>query len=394
MNILFLSRWFPYPADNGSKIRIRQILTALATSHKVMLLSFSDQRPENLDSLAQKHGLDKIDVVLWKPYEPNSSKAKLGFFSPTPRSIIDTYSDQMEKSIRDLLSKQNFDLLIASQLSMASYYNCFSGKNALLEELELGIFYERAVSSSSLLKRLRHTLTWFKLRQYLSNLLNHFHACTVVSDEEKKLLTRYVPSFQSTNIEIIQNCIELNNYSSVSAIPSANQIIFTGSFRYHANYEAMLWFVRHVYPIIRESLPETQLIITGDHANMPFPPTDGVVLAGFVDDINKYIKSSWVSIAPLWSGGGTRLKILEAMGLGTPVVSTTKGAEGLDAQPGEHLLIADTAETFANHVLAILRDKPTHDRLALQAKEFVKNKYNWDLVLPRFLGLVERIGKM
>jgi glycosyltransferase involved in cell wall biosynthesis len=116
----------------------------------------------------------------------------------------------------------------------------------------------------------------------------------------------------------------LNGYESYQSALVPNQLIFSGSFRYQANYEAMLWFISEVFPKILERVPDAQLIITGDHANLSIPPVSNVTLVGHVSDINTLIASSWVSLAPLLSGGGTRLKILEAMA-GTPVVSTSKG---------------------------------------------------------------------
>ena len=103
----------------------------------------------------------------------------------------------------------------------------------------------------------------------------------------------------------------------------------------------MQWFVGRVFPLILEQIPDVELIITGDHANLPLPKTQNVTLAGYVDDIKSLVASCDVSLAPLWSGGGTRLKILEAMACGTSVVATSKGAEGLLVQNGRHLLITD-----------------------------------------------------
>ena len=153
----------------------------------------------------------------------------------------------------------------------------------------------------------------------------------------------------------------------------------------------MLWFVGQVFPKVLARVPDAHLIITGEHDNLPLPPVSNVTLVGHVSDINMLIASSWVSLAPVLSGGGTRLKILEAMAIGTPVVSTSKGAEGLDAIAGEHLLVADTPHEFAEDVVKILRSKDLRDQVATKAHQFVKEKYDWDAVMPRFLQLVERI---
>ena len=140
MNILFLSRWFPYPQDNGSKIRIHNILTNLAKSNDVTLVSFVDQAGINPDSYRQYSKVSNIEVVPWKPYSSGSLKAILGLFKSTPRFILDTYSLEMDSLIRNIIKQSNFDLICASQLSMASYFSCFGGIPAIFEELEIGLF--------------------------------------------------------------------------------------------------------------------------------------------------------------------------------------------------------------------------------------------------------------
>jgi glycosyltransferase involved in cell wall biosynthesis len=219
-------------------------------------------------------------------------------------------------------------------------------------------------------------------------LLHSFQLCTVVSERERELFVRTFPEHKH-KIEVVPNCIDVESYRGVRAEPKPNHLIFSGPFRYRANYDAMQWFIREVYPQIVERIPDTHLIITGDHEDLPLPPAKNVIRAGNVKDIKSLIASCSVSLAPLWVGGGTRLKILEAMALGTPVVSTSKGSEGLGVTDGEHLLIADTAEAFAAGVLAILEDSNLRQQLAIAARRFVENHFSWDAKLPRFLQLVD-----
>lgn len=392
MNILFLSRWFPFPPDNGSKLRIYHLLNGLSKSHNVTLLSFIDSPPPMPEQLESYRVCSDIKVVPWKAYNARSLKALLGLLSLFPRFIIDTYSPQMEVLIREAISKKSFDLVIASQLSMASYYPYFNGIPALFEEIELGIFHDQAINNvGSPIKRFRPNLTWFKLRRYFSRILNTFRVCTVVSEREQKLFIDSFPKFRE-RIKVIPNCVNVSEYKDLEVKPKPNSLIFSGSFNYGANYEAMNWFVREVYPRILDRIPDANLIISGDHANKPLPSMKNITLTGYVDDIRSLIASCSVSIAPLWSGGGTRLKILEAMAIGVPVVSTSKGAEGLGAQDGEHLLIADDPEAFAESVIKILKDENFRDHLSTNANRFVKENYDWSAVMPRFMNLVEQVS--
>ncbi|HEY6072609.1 MAG TPA: glycosyltransferase [Anaerolineales bacterium] len=390
MKILFLSRWFPYPLDNGSKIRIYHLLRALNTRHEVTLLSFIDQPGRDMDVPEIRAICSEVHGVVWKEFNPESREARLGFLSLKPRSIIDTFSEEMAQKITGLLRSQKFDLVVASQLPMAAYYPNFLHMPALFEELELGLSYEDSHQATDWKKGLRRSLTWFKLRHYLDRLISAFQGVTVVSEAERALVLRLFPGLK--NVTVVPNCVNFEDYQTVPVEPKPNQIIFTGSFRYHANYEAMRWFVGEVFPLVLQKIPDAELVITGDHAGLTLPSVTNIDLAGYVEDIHSMIASAAVSIAPLWSGGGTRLKILEAMAIGTPVVATSKGAEGLEVVNGDHLSISDDPEGFSECIIQLMKNSDLRRRIADCAKRLVKDKYSWERTGPEYVKLVENLA--
>jgi polysaccharide biosynthesis protein PslH len=387
MKILFLSRWFPFPVNNGSKIRISNLLRGLGQQNDVTLLSFNDQPDTPPDTAELLSICSSVHSVPWREFDPKSTSAKLGFLSWMPRSIIDTFSSEMAEKITELIGNSEFDLIIASQLQMAAYFPYFQNIPALFEELEIGLVHGQAFSADGKI-RLRHALTWFKLRMYLSRLLDAFQAVTVASEREEMLVRQNFPHVK--DVFLFPNCINMDEYRQVQVEPRSNTLIFTGSFRYRANYEAMQWFVIKVFPLVLEKIPDAELIVTGDPAGLSLPIMKNVTLAGHVDDIKSQIAASTLALAPLWIGGGTRLKILEAMAIGTPVVATTKGAEGLDAVSGEHLLIADDPMQFSEHVLRLLSDSSLRQRISQNAAILVSEKYDWKHVLPGFSSLLTK----
>lgn len=232
------------------------------------------------------------------------------------------------------------------------------------------------------------------MKFYLRQVLKNFRVCTVVSNIEAVRVRHMAPGFEA--ISTIPNGVDLDGYISAmkgrDAIkPDKNSMIFAGSFRFSANYDAMQWFVAEVLPKIRAVTPSANLVITGDHAGLPLPSTDNITLAGFVDDVQSMVANAAISVAPIRQGGGTRLKILEAMALHTPVVATSKGAEGLDVRDGEHLLIADTPDAFAQAVVSLLQNAELRHRIAQNAYGLVRAQYDWRVIMPRFLDLVERV---
>jgi glycosyltransferase involved in cell wall biosynthesis len=390
MKILFLSRWFPFPPNNGSKIRIYHLLRELSKFHDVALFSFYDPQETSVVPPEQYPFCSEVCLVPWKEFDAKSRRARLGFFNLSPRFLLDTYSPQMEALIRDAVTSQAYDLIIASQLSMASYYPLFGRVPAIFEEVELGVFFDQAFHSDHWVDRFRHKLTWFKLQLYFSRLLDFFAACTVVSEQERQIFIKHFPDV-AHKVNVLPNCISLEDYQGLKIDVHQHQMIFTGSFRYKPNYDAMLWFVRSVFPLVLKQISDAKLIITGDHANLPLPGTENIRFAGYVDDIKSLIASCAVSLVPLWSGGGTRLKILEAMAIGTPVVSTSKGAEGLIVQNGKHVLIADQPEVFAENVIKVMCEQDLRDSLSVNALRLVKEHYDWKTVIPKFLVLLDKV---
>jgi glycosyltransferase involved in cell wall biosynthesis len=389
MRILFLSNWYPYPSDNGSKLRIYQLIKLLSEEHSVSLLSFTDrpseQHPQELEGLC-----DSIHVVKRKKYNPHRFRSILGLLSRRPRSFVDTYSHEMAAHIRREIAEHTYDLVLASELDMAAYRPLFANTASILEDLELGIVKVLVSNSPTWWTKIRRMLTWIKLQNYLRHILPFFNCITVVSRDEAALARNLAP--KTAAVEIVPNFIDIKNYEIPETEDRADSMIFMGSFRYDANYDAMTWFLKDIFPLIRERIPSVQLTVTGDHVGLPLPNNENVRLTGYVEDVRPYLASSLVSLVPLRMGGGTRLKILESMALRTPVVSTSKGAEGLELNDGEHLLIADTPEVFADKVIRILTDPSLRVRLADSAHDVLLDKYETQAVRPRLQTLIEAVS--
>jgi polysaccharide biosynthesis protein PslH len=206
MRILFLSRWFPFPPNNGTKLRIASLLRGLSQGYDITLVSFSDQPAIDHENNEVKSFCSETFVVPWKPYNPKSLNAWLGFFNPAPRSIVDTFSIDMAETISSTLANGNFDLVIASTITMASYAAYFKGMPAIFEEIELGVPYEASRQPDSFRYRVRNSITWYKQRQYMANLLQRFHAVTVVSEQERQIFRETFPDYK--NIHIIPNSLD------------------------------------------------------------------------------------------------------------------------------------------------------------------------------------------
>jgi glycosyltransferase involved in cell wall biosynthesis len=391
VRVLFLSAWYPYPADNGVRIRILNVLRQLAAdNHEITLLSFA-RRPLTGDALAAVRWLcSDVRVVPYVAFQPGRLRAVVGLFSAQPRSFIDTYSPSMADLVRAECAAKRYDLIIASTIEMAPYALLAKGVPRILEEVELATIREQALQGP-FVRRARYGLTWYKTARFVRQLVERFDACTVVSPQEHRLLAGVAPEYR--HIAVVPNGVDLEGYPANLGIPEPDTLIHSGALSYRPNYDAVDHFLREVFPLIRRQRPTVTVRITGSTDGLDLralPDAPGTIFTGYLPDIRPAVAQSWVSVVPLRIGGGTRLKILEAMALGTPVVSTPKGAEGLDVRHGEHLLIADTPEAFAAAVLQVLADRSLRAQLAAGGRRLVEERYGWQRIGQGLRALVRK----
>lgn len=199
----------------------------------------------------------------------------------------------------------------------------------------------------------------------------------------------------STTLSVIPNGVDLARLQPNIVPKQANKLIFNGALTYSVNYDAMRYFLVEIFPRIRALWPDVSLTITGSTEGVDLgalPLDESVHLSGYVSDIRPLVASATACVAPLRQGGGTRLKILEAMALGTPVISTAKGMEGLDAVDGQHYLLGRDAEAFADQTVRLLKDGGLRGQIAANARGLVETKYDWMEIGRVFRGLVEEIA--
>jgi len=389
---MFLSLWYPYPPDNGSKIRIFNLLRELSTHHEITLLSFVDPEDQPGEESPLRTMCERV-LVFPRPTRNRSNLVSLGgYISLTPRHLVTTQSPQMSQAVQTELREEHYDALVASQRRMAPYAAPISGLPKVWEEVETTVLREASLSERSPLRRLRRELTWAKERIYIRRMVRHFDACTVVSQQEEKQLRAIAP--RVPRLVVVPNGVDLNHYKLMGVLPQPDTLVFNGSLTYTPNYDAVTYFLRDIYPQIALRRPGVRFVITGrtEGINLSGLPMDeGVSLTGHVLDVRPVVAGSWVCVVPLRTGGGTRLKILEAMALGTPVVATLKGAEGLRVEHAKDILLAEDAGSFARKVVALLEDAALRHRLVVSGRQTVERIYGWHPIGERLDTLLKEL---
>jgi glycosyltransferase involved in cell wall biosynthesis len=251
---------------------------------------------------------------------------------------------------------------------------------------------ERYEAQKSLLRRWRAWVSWYKAYRYERACFRAFDVCAVVSPLE--VATTQAMMGREGRVAVIPNGVDCAHHRPGLVAVRPHTLVYNGALTYSANYDAMQYFLAGVYPLIKTEVPNVGLSITGSTRGVDLDGLqldESVHLTGYVDDVRQPVAQSAACVAPIRQGGGTRLKILEAMALGTPVVATSKGAEGLDMIDGEHLLIADAPDAFAEAVVNVLRDTELRRRLATHARALVEARYDWGPIGQQFVELVEEV---
>jgi glycosyltransferase involved in cell wall biosynthesis len=370
------------------------LIKQLSRHHKITLLSFA-QGPVSKERLAEMGSYCcSVHTVPYKEFSPTRLKALLGFFSTRPRSIVDTYCLDMHALVEQVGTNNSFDVVVASEMRSAPYALLLKQLPHVFEEVQLAVFYEQFVNQRSLVRKVRYGLTWWKLSRFVTWLLREFEGCTVASEQERDLIMEIVPQYDA--LAVVPNGVDLEANTGDFGTPKPGTLIYSGALTYRANFDAMEFFLRDIFPLVKAQHPDVSLRITGGYDGVPveqLPLGRGATLTGYLDDVRPAVAQSWACVVPLRVGGGTRLKILEAMALGTPVVSTSKGAEGLEATRGEDILIADTPAEFADAVLRLLSDGALRARLAANGRRLVESRYGWKVIGEKLDHLLRKVVK-
>jgi polysaccharide biosynthesis protein PslH len=387
MRLLFLSTWPPFPPDNGSKTRAYHLLAALAQRHEVHCLAFAPGArvaSGPLPGWAARISYQGVEV---DPFRHVNKPQVVKYLSPIPLAYVPS------RTMRAVLAGLHgpWDAVVSVQMPVAQYAQ--HDAHAAVIDVDASLSHqmqERLNVTHGVTARAKASIAYQKARLYERRALRRYDLALIAGGQEQALVEELAAC--GPRVEVLPNGVDCERNRPGLFQQVAGRLVFNGALTYTANYDAMQWFLASVYPLIVAGCPSANLAITGstagvDRAGLALTPS--VELTGYVGDIREPVCEAAVCVAPLRQGWGTRLKILEAMALGTPVVSTTKGAEGLSVTDGEDIIIADRPDEFAARTLRLLKDPAERTRLATNARRLVEAQYDWASIGSRFASLVE-----
>jgi len=381
MNVLLLTQVLPYPPDSGPKVKTWNVLKYLAQRHTVTLVSFvrGDQSEE------ARHLAQYCQAVYTVPMERGALRDAwymgLSFLTGQPFMMLRDDRKAMRDLVGRLSVEQRFDVAHADQLNMAQYAERVPDAFKILDTHNaLWLLYKRLWETMS--PGLRKWLLgrdWRLLKAYEGRLVREFDAVLAVSHEDKAALRE--AAGQPVDITVIPIAIDTDEVAVIERDAEPRHILHIGTMYWPPNIDGVLWFAHEVYPLIRQKRPDVCLDIVGARPPREIAALDGdragIHVTGYVADPTFYLQRAALMVVPLRAGGGMRVKILNAMAQGIPIVSTTLGCEGIGVVPGESILVADEPADFAAAVLRLLEDPALADRLGAAGRRLVRRSYDY-----------------
>ena len=380
--VLFLTARVPAPLDDGWKIRTFHLMQGyVRNGWQVDLLSFCqpEQEPGDLPELQALCRRLRL-VPRAKAYSPMDLLR--GLVLSTPFHVHNYHLQAMVDAVQEMATGQAYDLVQIEDVVMAQYLASIMDKSLRILDMhnvESALLRRYAEKNGNVFKKIYARLTAAKLEGYERDVGRKFHKILVCSAQDRGLLQ---DKTMSTPIQVTPNGVDCDSFQPLPMDPASKELVFVGSMDYHANISGVLFFVHNILPLIHEKFPETHFTIVGKN-----PPEaisrlaeERVTVTGMVPDVRPYLARARIVVVPLLVGGGTRLKILEAMACGKAIVSTPMGAEGISAKDLKHFYLAETAHEFAQATIQLLQEPALCQRIGTAAATFVKERFDWRLI--------------
>jgi len=390
MRVLWLNAGLLLPLDKGGKLRTWHLMRHLAARHQVTYLSFADPSASAADLAGMRQVCDRLETVPRREVPKHSPRfflqASRALVDPAPYAVAAYRSAEYRARVMRLLAEQPFDALVCDFLVPAVNLPARLPCPTVLftHNVEAEIWRRHAETAKGWRRPLLRS-QWRRMRRFEGRTLSRFDAVLAVSEADRGTFARLYPGRLRAPARVIPTGVDAQYFAAAASLPAdSHRLAFVGSMDWLPNEDAVLYFCREILPRIRRVEPRVALSIIGRN---PTPAVrrlagevPGLEITGRVDDVRPHVGRASLSIVPLRIGGGTRLKIYEAMAMGRPVVSTTVGAEGLPLVPGRDIAIADDPDAFADAVLALLSDPAARRRMAATARSLVAERYDWSAV--------------
>ena len=380
MKILFTLPYVPIPLTFGGAIRVFQMIKIAAEHHEVTILTLGT--PEEEQALRNTFGSQITIYVVPNPWVRSYWRVGQLYSLFTQHSFFYKLveSTEMKNTLDRLLAENDFDI-VQTEFAHTAAYNLSTAAVKILDShnVEHDNFRRMYKLAHSPLRRLHYFCEYKKFRNEEHDACRRYDFVFTTSKRDKIILDGEVPEIPKY---VIPNGVDSSYFIPSQETPEPYSLVFTGAMSYVPNYDGMLYFLDEIFPLVLQQEPKSKIYIVGSK-----PPkelrrraSNNVIITGYVDDVRPYVNRSSVYVVPLRIGGGTRLKVLEAMAMKKPIVTTSIGCEGIEIVNGESAIIADNPQEFADSIVQLLQDNALRQKITDNGYEIMRTLYDWGLI--------------
>ena len=380
--LLFLTNLFPFPLDDGATFKTYYTLRYLSRNFEVTLVSFYRTQEELAFREEMGHFCKEIIAIPLKRSKwRDIGNVILSLFNRKPFLIERDYSRKMAKAIEGALQRGRFSLIYVDHLHMSQYVCAQEPAKKVLDEhnVEAEIARRYSQIEKGWLRKWLAYMDYRKLETYEPRECRKYDHVFVVSPRDQTLLE----DSGVRNARCIPIGVDTQRLRPLGLNPGSKTIVFIGTMYWPPNIDAVNWFSHEVFPLIKLKCPDCRFVIIGKRPPLSVQKLArdrNIFVLGYVEDPTEHLRDCAAFIVPLRIGGGIRVKILNALAWGLPIVSTTIGAEGIAVTSGENILIADHPEGFASAVIRLIHDLPTREKLSENGRQLAVKAYDWEKV--------------
>ncbi|HUU52831.1 MAG TPA: glycosyltransferase [Candidatus Heimdallarchaeota archaeon] len=399
MKILLTCKEFPHSKVIGGPIIIYNRLKHLSKNHLVSLAAFSREEDEKYVSSVEGYCHD-LKLIPLPPKRSPLKTTKDFFFSPIPHYFLRVHdSPKMSKTIADMVAKDHYDFVIGEYSVMGQFIH----KNPLLPPVRRIISVHECYYLARLKdyrfhkwgrKKLRELINLKGLKKYEFDMYSQADKVLTLTPQGRDELLAIRPDL---DIAIVPHGVDVEHFSYSDPSEGEQSVVFVGNYLHYPNVDAVLYFHQEIWSKVKAICPKLKFIIVGKSPPLEIQDLtqdESITVTGRVDDVTPYIREGQIFICPVRLGGGFRGKILEAMAVGRPIVSTSLGAEGIPSKNGENIIIADDTEDFAVGIEKLLKDRDLYERIRQAGRKLVAEKYAWAKGVEVLEGILEEMIKI
>lgn len=373
MKIFVLLSRIPFPIEKGDKLRAFHQIRCLAGNNEIILCALSDSPPHPEAIKVLSAFCSEIHLIPTKKgLIRNVIKA---YFNGKPFQVGYFYRHSAQKRIKSLIEKCKPDHIYCQLTRVSEYVKDSKLPKTLDYQDVFSLGAKRRAESSSLFLRIVYMMEYRRLLRYEHDIFGKFNHKTIISLPDRDQL----PHPSRNEVVIIPNGVDHEYFIPVKG-KKTHDILFTGNMGYSPNIDAANFLAKEIFPKVLKQFPEATLVLAGanPHSTVRALETKNITVTGWLPDIRESYSSSRIFIAPMRLGTGLQNKLLEAMAMELPCITSVLANQALGAKENEEILVGNTAEEYANHIISLLKDENKADILAEKGHTFVKKEFNWE----------------